>query len=257
VSTSASVRLDEDFHVHSTFSDDAASTVAENVETARERGLSTLCLADHVRRDTAWLPEFLGAVSAYRQLPGLRVLAGVEAKILDATGQLDLPPSLGERDPDPDPDGGSQPAPDLVLIADHQFPGQHGPLHPDRLRTAIGQEELSAQDAIEQLVRATVRAAVRAKNTGLRPLVAHLFSLLPKAGLAEDQVPPPLLRELAAGLAASQAMVEVNEKWRCPSARTIAALRAARVPIVAGSDSHHCRDIGRYASVRAAGATAQ
>jgi putative hydrolase len=238
------LRLDEDFHVHSTFSDDAASTVAQNVATAQERGLRTLCLADHVRHDTAWLPEFLGAVSAYRLIPGLRVLSGVEAKILDATGQLDLPPSLGEVE------GGSQEAPDLVLIADHQFPGEHGPLAPARLRTAIERRELSAQDAIEQLVRATVRAAAQVQKSGIRPLVAHLFSLLPKSGLTEDQVPPPLLRELATGLAASRAMVEVNEKWRCPSARTIGVLRAARVPIVAGSDSHHCRDVGVYRSVR-------
>ncbi|HEY3907271.1 MAG TPA: PHP domain-containing protein [Streptosporangiaceae bacterium] len=243
---SAALRLDEDFHVHSTFSDDGASTLAENVETAQERGLSTLCLADHVRRDTAWLPEFLGAVSAYRRLDGLAVLAGVEAKILDAAGHLDLPPGLRGRHADADAADGL----DLVLIADHQFPGEGGPVHPARLRTAIEQRELSAQEAIEQLVKATVRAAAHAKKTGLRPLVAHLFSLLPKSGLAEDQVPQPLLRELAAGLADSEAMVEVNEKWRCPSARTIGALRAAGVPIVAGSDSHHRRDIGRYASVR-------
>jgi putative hydrolase len=241
---SAAVRLDEDFHVHSTFSDDGTSTLAENVQAAQERGLGTLCLADHVRRDTAWLPEFLRAVSAYRQLPGLAVLAGVEAKILDAAGQLDLPPRLP---------GADAPARlDLVLIADHQFPGEDGPVHPARLRAAIEQRELSAQDAIEQLVQATVRAAAQVKRTGIRPLVAHLFSLLPKSGLAEDQVPSPLLLELAAGLAGSGAMVEVNEKWSCPSPRTIGALRAAGVPIVAGSDSHHCRDIGRYASVRAA-----
>ena len=245
----AALRLDEDFHVHSTFSDDGASTLAQNVASAQERGLGTLCLADHVRRDTAWLPEFLGAVSAYRRLDGLAVLAGVEAKILDASGQLDLPPGLRGRHADAGAD-----APDgldLILIADHQFPGEDGPLHPARLRAAIERRELPAQDAIEQLVRATVRAAAHAKESGIRPLVAHLFSLLPKAGLAEDQVPPPLLRELAAGLASSEAIVEVNEKWRCPSARTIGALSAAGVPIVAGSDSHHCRDIGRYASVRA------
>jgi putative hydrolase len=249
---SAAVRLDEDFHVHSTFSDDGASTLAENVQTAQERGLGTLCLADHVRRDTAWLPEFLSAVSAYRQLSGLAVLAGAEAKILDAAGQLDLPPDLTGHQAGADtdvPDGL-----DLVLIADHQFPGEDGPVHPARLRAALEQRELSAQDAIEQLVRATVRAAAQVKRTGIRPLVAHLFSLLPKSGLAEDQVPSPLLLELAAGLAGSGAMVEVNEKWSCPSPRTIGALRAAGVPIVAGSDSHHCRDIGRYASVRAAAA---
>jgi putative hydrolase len=43
----------------------------------------------------------------------------------------------------------------------------------------------------------------------------------------------------------------VNEKWSCPSPRTVAALAAAGVPLVAGSDSHHCRDIGRYDSVAA------
>lgn len=210
------LRLDEDFHVQSTFSDDAVSTVAENVGTARERGLCTLCLAEHVRRDTAWLPEFLGAMSADRQVPGLRVLAGSRRRSWT-------------------PPAGSACRPAWATS------------------TAIPMG-LSVQDAIERLVRATLRAAVQVQESGLRPLVAHLFSLLPKSGLAEDRVPPSLLGELAAGLAASQAMVEVNEKWRCPSARTIGALLAAGVPIVAGSDSHHCRDIGRYSSVRAAGA---
>ena len=88
------VALDEDFHVHSTFSDDGASTLAENVRAARRRGLRTVCLVDHVRRDTRWLPEFVAAVDQYRGEPGLRVLAGVEAKILDAAGHLDLPPGL-------------------------------------------------------------------------------------------------------------------------------------------------------------------
>jgi histidinol phosphatase-like PHP family hydrolase len=48
------VALDEDFHVHSTFSD-GESTLVENVRAARERALRTLCLVDHVRRDTARL----------------------------------------------------------------------------------------------------------------------------------------------------------------------------------------------------------
>lgn len=123
---SSRVALDEDFHVHSTFSD-GASTLAENVAAARERGLRTLCLVDHVRRDTAWVPDFTAAVEQYRHQPGLRVLAGVEAKILDSTGQLDIPPDLGSRV-----------GIDLVLIADHQFPADNGPVHPAHVRAAIG-----------------------------------------------------------------------------------------------------------------------
>jgi putative hydrolase len=224
--------LDEDFHVHSTFSD-GASSLAQNVRAARERALRTLCLVDHVRRDTAWLPEFTAAVAPFRQQPGPRVLAGVEAKILDISGRLDLPPGLGDID--------------LVLIADHQFPGEGGPVHPAQAREAIGRGGMTAAEAVERLCEATANAV---NATDRRRLVAHLFSVLPKMGLDEAMVPEPLLAELARRVALAGAMVEINEKWACPSARTVAAMARAGVTVVAGSDSHHCRDVGVYRSVR-------
>ncbi|HEY0933422.1 MAG TPA: PHP domain-containing protein [Trebonia sp.] len=227
------VPLDEDYHVHSTFSDDASSTVAENVRAARDRGLRTLCLADHVRQDTAWVPEFAAAVADYRGQPGPRVLAGVEAKILDSAGRLDLPPRLDGID--------------LVLIADHQFPGDDGPVHPDRVRAAIAGGKLGAAEAIERLCEATA-SALHVTDGGR--VLAHLFSLLPKIGLDEAMVPGPLLTRLASRVAAAGAMVEVNEKWACPSARTAAAMVRAGVTVVAGSDSHYCRNVGVYRSVR-------
>ena len=226
------VRLDEDFHVHSTFSD-GTSTSAENVQAARERGLRTLCLVDHVRRDTAWLPDFTAAVARYRKLPGLRVLAGVEAKILNTSGQLDLPPSLDGID--------------LVLIADHQFPADSGPLHPAHVQEVIGYGGITPDEAIERLCEATANAL---NATDRVPLLAHLFSVLPKIGLGEDMVPDPLLARLAGRAAHAGALVEVNEKWSCPSARTVAAMIRAGVRVVAGSDSHHCRDIGVYRTVQ-------
>jgi putative hydrolase len=250
------VALDEDFHVHSTFSD-GASTLAENVQACRERGLRLVCLVDHVRRDTRWLPEFTAAVDQYRGQPGLRVLAGVEAKILDTAGHLDLPSGPQALD-----------GIDLVLIADHQFPADDGPVHPDELRAALEFGSITSAEAIERLCQATARAATFAgagaamgAATGAaapaRPLLAHLFSLLPKIGLDEAMVPDALLTDLAKRVAHAGAMVEVNEKWSCPSARTVAAMADAGVSLVAGSDSHHCRDIGVYHSVgqtvRAAG----
>jgi putative hydrolase len=44
--------------------------------------------------------------------------------------------------------------------------------------------------------------------------------------------------------------VEVNEKWGCPSARTIRVLAGAGVPLVASTDSHDCATIGWYDRVR-------
>jgi putative hydrolase len=225
------MNLDEDYHVHSTFSDDGASTLAENVRVARGRGLRTLCLADHVRRDTAWIPEFTVAVAEYRGRPGPRVLAGVEAKIWDGSGRLDLPAAL---------DGV-----DLVLIADHQFPADNGPVHPDEVRSAIEYGGMTAAEALERLCEATVRALQPFEGPG-RALLAHLFSLLPKIGLDEAMIPEPLLDDLAKRVAHAGALAEVNEKWSCPSPRTVSALARAGVTLVAGSDSHHCRDIGVY-----------
>jgi len=226
-----SVALDEDFHVHSTFSD-GASTLAENVEAARDRELRTLCLVDHVRRDTAWVPDFIAAVETYRHQPGLRVLAGVEAKILDTSGRIDTPPDLSGID--------------LVLIADHQFPSDDGPVHPAEVRAVISGGGMTAAEAIERLCEATANSL----GAGSRSLLAHLFSVLPKIGLNEAMVPDSLLTHLAKRVAHAGTMIEVNEKWSCPSVRTVTAMATAGVSLVAGSDSHHCRNIGIYDSVR-------
>jgi len=226
------VRLDEDYHVHSTFSGDAVSTLAQNVAAARERGLRTVCLAEHVRRETAAVPGFLAAVRALPPVPGLRVLAGVEAKILDTRGRLDLPDL--------------PPGVDLVLIADHQFPGRDGPLPPSQVGAALAGGVMTAATAVEALVEATV-AALRQAGPAL---IAHLFSVLPKVGLAESAVPAHLLGLLASAARQAGALVEVNERWGCPSARTLASFAAAGVPLVASTDSHDCTDVGSYPRVR-------
>jgi putative hydrolase len=224
--------LDEDHHVHSSFSDDAVSTLAENAAAARRRGLRALVLADHVRQDSDWVPEFLSAVDELRPVPGLEIRAGVEAKILDQSGQLDLP--------------GAAAGADRVLIADHQFPGEHGPVHPGQVREAIEAGQVSADEVISGLVQATAAALAMAA----RPQLAHLFSILPKMGLAEADVPDQAIAHLARQARRAGARVEVNEKWACPSARTARVFAQAGVRLVASTDSHDCADVGVYAAVR-------
>jgi putative hydrolase len=226
------VPLDEDHHVHSTFSSDAVSTLAQNVQTAMDRGLRALCLAEHVRRDSAWVPQFLAAVDALRPVPGLDVLAGVEAKILDRSGRLDLPGGI---------DGV-----DVVLIADHQFPGEHGPVHPREMRDAMIGGVVTAGELIDCVIDATAGAL----TVPDRPQLAHLFSVLPKMGLDESWVGDPAIAHLARQARIAGARLEVNEKWGCPSARVVRAFAGAGVYLVASTDSHDCRDIGVYASVR-------
>jgi putative hydrolase len=114
------------------------------------------------------------------------------------------------------------------------------------MRDALDRRRCSAADVIDGLIAATLGALERVAL----PQLAHLFSLLPKMGLDEADVPGPALGHLAQGCFRAGARVEINEKWACPSPRTIRALAAAGVPLVASTDSHDCATIGRYRRVR-------
>ncbi len=225
------LRLDEDHHVHSTFSD-GKGTIVDNIAQAERRGLKTLVCVDHVRRDTDWLPGFVAAAKACADGTDVRILVGVEAKILDADGHLDVPTRL---------DGV-----DKIYAADHQMPLPGGcrPARPVREMLADGR--LSPNGVMELLVRATCRAMCR--HPGL--VVAHLFSVLPKLGLNERDVPSTLVCELAAAAVATGSSFEVDERWRCPSSRTVRLLLACGAEVVASTDSHRAEDVGRYEFVR-------
>ncbi|MFJ4253336.1 PHP domain-containing protein [Microbacterium sp. NPDC090003] len=220
-----------DHHVHSTFSDDAVSTPEENVAAAVVVGLETLRIVDHVRRDTTWVPEYVSAIAALRVPEGLTVLTGVEAKILDTAGTLDIPEL--------------PPGIDRILIADHQFPGADGPLGPTAVRERIA-AGWATTDVLDDFVTGVIAAMERHPGNQL----AHCFSLLPKIGLAESDLGDERLTAWARAAARTGTLVEINEKWGCPEPASLAALRAAGAELVASTDSHDARDVGRYARVR-------
>ncbi|MEV8251804.1 PHP domain-containing protein [Microbacterium sp. NPDC076768] len=219
-----------DYHVHSTFSDDAVSTLAENVEAAAAAGLSTVRLVDHVRQSTAWVPEYLAAVRALRLPDGLTVLTGVEAKILDTSGALDIPAL---------PDGI-----DRILIADHQFPGLEGPLGPSTVRERMA-AGWAKEDVLDQFVDALMATMRRYPGNQL----AHCFSILPKIGLSESDLGAERTQAWARAVAETDTLVEVNEKWGCPEVGALLAVRNAGGQIVASTDSHNADEVGRYARV--------
>ncbi|MGH1548272.1 PHP domain-containing protein [Leifsonia poae] len=225
-----------DFHVHSTFSDDAQSTLAENIRAAADAGLHTLRLTDHVRASTTYVPEFLAAVAAECVPDGLTVLTGVEAKLLDASGAVDTPADLVVGP------GGV----DAVVIGDHQFPGTDGPWSPRATRERLD-SGLAEDDALDLLIEASIRAMERTRHAQL----AHWFSILPKIGLDEAQLGPERLLAWAEAAAATGTIVEVNEKWACPGPAAITALLDAGARIVASTDSHVASDVGRYDRVPA------
>lgn len=216
-----------DWHTHSTTSD-GADSLADMVAAGVAAGLHTIGLSDHVRASTTWLPEYVQAVRSLRA-DGIRVSCGVEVKVLDSSGRLDLPPTLPDLD--------------YLLVADHQFPGDDGPCHPSVVAATVAAGAMTPQGGIEQIVNATCAAL---RTTPFPAIVAHLFSLLPKCGLDEADVSRELLDELASAALETDSAVEINEKWRCPSSRSVSHLAARGVRLTAGSDAHQACEVGRW-----------
>jgi putative hydrolase len=223
----ARIDLAADLHTHTTTSDGIAG-VAEMLTRAEQVGLRVVAITDHVRADTTWVPEYVREVAAASSGSGVDVVCGVEAKLLDTRGRLDLPGNLR---------GIAQ-----VTAADHQFPTARGPLHPVAVRRMVGTGLVPAEDAVADLVRATARA-VFAHD---RVVVGHLFSVLPKAGLDPALVTAEMLDELASACRAAGAAVEVNEKWRTPSPDVVRRLADLGVEIVAASDAHTTAALGAW-----------
>ena len=217
----------EDMHIHSTFSDGMHS-ITQNVATAEALGLSRICCVDHVRRDTAWVPEFVEAVQRADESSDFEVLCGVEAKILDEYGTLDVPEAL---------DGV-----DFIYAADHRFPFGGRCLDPKDVKLMIMQGIISAESAVRSLFRATHQAIVRND----RVVIAHFLSILPKIGLDESMISLAHVEVLARCAKEHEASFEIDERWSCPSQRITEVLLRHRVPVFLSTDSHRRETIGVY-----------
>ncbi len=99
-----------DWHVHSAWSSDAEGTIEEYCRQAVANGLRLVAFTEHVRRALEFdYGAFVADVERCRRAyPGLVLLAGCEAKVLDAEGRLDAPEEVLARC-------------DLVVASFHSF----------------------------------------------------------------------------------------------------------------------------------------
>lgn len=223
-------RPSEDMHVHSLFSDGKHS-ICENLDQADRIGLRRMVCVDHVRIDSSYVAEFVSAVRKERASRSFEVYAGVEAKILDGTGRLDIPCDLSGVD--------------FIYAADHQFP-LHDKCHkPREIRQQILAGHLTASDAIASLLTATICVLGRYPQV----VLAHLFSVIPKIGLKEEDIPLDWIAELAWTAKCTGAAIEIDERWRCPLPQTVEIFAKAGVPIFRSTDSHCKETIGVYSYV--------
>lgn len=226
------MQLDEDMHVHTTFSDGRHS-VEVAIDHAQTLGLRRLGLADHVRAETDWLPTYVEHVSTLRETLELEVVIGVEAKLLDELGTLDLPDDISgiER----------------ILVADHRLPYRGELLGPRQVREALRDGSMAEVEVWDTLLYAYEGCALRYRNLQL----AHPLSFVARVGIDEQTIPRARIARFAHAMANAGVAVEVSERWKCPTQGTIAILADAGVELVASSDAHDAGAIGVYDYVRA------
>lgn len=228
--------LTTDWHTHTTMSDGKQS-ISEMVDAAMSRGVTRLHITDHVRTDTTWLPEYVREIDRVRSSSPLEVVCGVEAKLLDVRGHLDLPADLTGIE--------------QVVVADHQFPTRQGPVSPTEMRRRIEAGECRVDDVLQDLFVATSRAVFAHDNV----VVGHIFSILPKAGIGIESVTDDMLDLIARSVRAAGAVIEVSERWRTPSVEMVRKLCARGVELVPASDAHSADQIAAWDHVaQAAGA---
>ena len=82
-----------DFHTHTNASSHAFSSLGENLNAARQRGLLAMAMTDHgiAIPDSPHIWHFRNQRSLPTEVDGIRLLRGVEANVLGYDGHLDMP----------------------------------------------------------------------------------------------------------------------------------------------------------------------
>jgi hypothetical protein len=213
------IRLDEDWYIHAAFRHDPGN-VRRAVKLAEARGLTTICLVERVRHSTDWIRDFTQAVRVSGRGSAVEVKCALEVELLDTNGLLDAPVSSGLAD--------------FVFLGASELPTPRGPLAPALAKEAIATGKLLPAKATEWLVRALVGAVQRYDHAALvRPL-----GLLPALGLDRRHLHSPVVRWLAAEMAARGSRCVLDEQLCCPEPWVVDCLLAAGVTVSASSSGY-------------------
>jgi putative hydrolase len=124
---------------------------------------------------------------------------------------------------------------------------EDGPHNPKEVLNGIADGRWDSAALAEVLIEAIGNSLEAVAGVGI---LAHMFSVLPKSGMSEHDLSASGLDWLAHQSRRFEIMIEVNERWGCPSASTLEHFARHRVPIVCATDSHRIETIGRYDRVR-------
>lgn len=82
--------LNIEYHMH-TNQTDGKDSIEKMLRAASDKGIRQLAFTEHIRADSSWFDEFKARVKQAAELyPDIDVLIGVETKVIDLQGDLDI-----------------------------------------------------------------------------------------------------------------------------------------------------------------------
>ncbi len=154
----------QDMHIHSNYSD-GANSIEDMVCCAISLGLRRICFTDHVWKTTDWIDDYIKELQRCNDLYGksIEVLGGVETKILDYEGALDVNPDRYDSDL-------------RIVAAMHRIPYDNGGF--------IRSSEI--KNDIETSKKAWLYTLQGLQHNRHIDCIAHPFSLLEHMGITKD-----------------------------------------------------------------------
>ncbi len=89
----------QDLHLHSNYSD-GENSLREMIETGINLGIEELGFTDHVWKSSDWTDQYIEELEALKEeyTSKIKIFTGVEAKLIDLNGELDIDCNLYDKD---------------------------------------------------------------------------------------------------------------------------------------------------------------
>lgn len=215
-----------DLHLHTTFSD-GRNEMVDYVEAALKIGYTQIAFTDHVCDYTNYLEEYIDEITRLRKKYGakLKILAGIESKVINLEGELDLPSDFHLY----------QDSFDLIFAAFHQIPN--------------GDRKYFSSTTVEESERTDVLLKWFSSmlNTLQNPIVSgvvHPTSVLRKYSIMPDQNQKRAIAETAFQ---NNTMIEINLRHAVPDKEFLNILKDQSTELFIGSDSHSVKSFQYFA----------
>ena len=207
-------------HTHTDFTD-GMDPAEQSVKQALALGLDTLVFAEHMRRGAPWVEGYFKDVFrlAEKYSARIRIICGIEARVVDHEGTLDVDPDMAERT-------------QLVVGSVHGIP--RDPDSPEAVFHVPGRRETLESE------HAMLMGLIR--NPAVDVLGHPFGTYFEKYGFPPEDVFHDVLRAAAR----ANKVVEINAR-HTDTARFLECAAAADMDFLfwPGSDAHLARHVGR------------